>query len=165
MCRTLDSSARARLLKQLTLKLWLAANTLLGGCVGGSSLLSCGNFLFFVQLFRIFYSLFFRYTCPSCCLCCLRATLKESDRNLRFTTPFSIFFWPSPPSHISCPCNMRHVRHGEQHVIKNGTTVQKTTVNTRMMAYLVVEVINGQSVHGRHGHKCCQHWGRYLSTP
>lgn len=163
MCRTLDSSARARLLKQLTLKLWLAANTLWGG--GGAALcyhvatscFLCNSFAFSTP--------FFRCTCPSCCLCCLRATLKKSDRNLRFTTLFSIFFWPSPPSHISCPCNMRHVRHGEQHVIKNGTTVQKTTVNTRMMAYLVVEVINGQSVHGRHGHKCCQHWGRYLSTP
>lgn len=165
MCRTLDSSARARLLKQLTLKLWLAANTLLGGCVRPLSVIMWQLLVFGATLSH-FLLLFFRCTCPSCCLCCLRATtLKKSDRNLRFTTPFSIFFWPSPPSHISCPCNMRHVRHGEQHVIKNGTTVQKTTVNTRMMAYLVVEVINGQSVHGRHGHKCCQHWGRYLSTP
>lgn len=109
----------------------------------GQLLVFCATLLQFLLLF---------FTCPSCCLCCLRVTLKESDRNLRFTTPFSIFFSACHP-HISYPCNMRHVRHGEKHVIKNGTTVQKTTVNTRMMAYLVVEVINGQS--GRHDHKCC----------
>lgn len=95
MFRTLDSSARDRLLNQLTLKLWLAANSL---CGRGAGLLTWGNLLFFVQLFRIFYS--FIFTCPSCCLCCLRVTLKESDRNLRFTTPFSIFFFCLPPAHF-----------------------------------------------------------------
>jgi len=76
--------------------------------------------------------------------------LKESDRNLRFQDPpdlslFSIFFLLSFTLLSTLPVGPLAWWHGgmvaraphQQHVIKKWHGA-KTTVNTRMMAYLVV---------------------------